>query len=361
VEQGPLGAGEHPEQIPSQQLGVWLHQVQHRTHEVLEELLELQDETALIPSWHQVLELVRSYSLRPSKRLRPGLVLMGHALGREGDRAPAGLWRFAAATELLHTFMLIHDDVADRADTRRGGASLHRMMGPGGLGQNLAIVIGDHLFSRAVEVMLGCGLPGAHEATRYFLQVCRHTAAGQYMDIHMTHHPLQRTRLRQVLRVARLKTALYGFTAPLVCGAKLAGAQPELLRRLERLGRYAGTAYQLRDDLLGLYGKAAVCGKPTDSDVAAGKRTFPVLAAWVRAPPEVREEMERLWTPGPKDEVLLEQARELVEAYGGRAATERLILRLTHAARRVLFTLTEAGGFRAMLGQLLLKLVRREV
>ncbi|MFY0576873.1 polyprenyl synthetase family protein [Cystobacter fuscus] len=114
--------------------------------------------------------------------------------------------------------------------------------------------------------MLGCNLPEADVATRYFLKVCRYTAAGQYMDIRLPHQPLAELSIYNALRVAYLKTALYGFTAPLVCGAMLSGSAPEIINKLERFGRYVGTAYQLRDDLLGLYGQSSVVGKPTDSD-----------------------------------------------------------------------------------------------
>ncbi|ATB39699.1 farnesyltranstransferase [Cystobacter fuscus] len=338
----------------------WAKTVQYQTQVVLHQILELEDERHLDPAWNKVLEQVRSYSLRPSKRIRPALVLVGYALGRGDTRAPSGLWRFAAATELLHTFMLIHDDVADQADTRRGGAALHKMLGEGRLGENLAIVIGDHLYGRSLEVMLGCNLPEADVATRYFLKVCRYTAAGQYMDIRLPHQPLAELSIYNALRVAYLKTALYGFTAPLVCGAMLSGSAPEIINKLERFGRYVGTAYQLRDDLLGLYGQSSVVGKPTDSDLAQGKRTFPLLAAYLRATPEARQEMETLCIPGPKDETMLQRARELVELHGGRSATERIIERSTNAAARILQTLPEAGGLKQMLRDLLQMLMIRE-
>lgn len=358
---GPPAAEQQQSASPSPVDFVsWAKTVQYQTQVVLHQILELEDERHLDPAWNKVLEQVRSYSLRPSKRIRPGLVLVGYALGRGDTRAPSGLWRFAAATELLHTFMLIHDDVADQADTRRGGAALHKMLGEGRLGENLAIVIGDHLYGRSLEVMLGCNLPDADVATRYFLKVCRYTAAGQYMDIRLPHQPLAELSIYNALRVAYLKTALYGFTAPLVCGAMLSGGDPELINKLERFGRYVGTAYQLRDDLLGLYGQSSVVGKPTDSDLAQGKRTFPLLAAYLRATPEARQELETLCIPGPKDETMLQRARELVEQHEGRAATERLIERSTNAASRILHGLPEAGGLKQMLRDLLQMLMIRE-
>ncbi len=338
----------------------WAKQVQYRAQQELHDMLLLEDEQQMDPSWSKALEQVRSYSLRPSKRIRPGLVLAGYAFARGDAAAPDGVWKFAAATELLHTFMLIHDDVADQADTRRGGTALHKLLGEGHLGENLAIVVGDHLYSRSLEEMLGCGLPNAGKATRYFLKVCRHTAVGQYMDIRLPHQPLAELSVFQSRRVAFLKTALYGFTAPLVCGAQLAGADAELIKKLERFGRCVGTAYQLRDDLLGLYGQSSVVGKPTDSDLAQGKRTFALLAAYRRAPQEVREELEALAAPGPKDEAMLQRARDLVEQYGGRAATERIIERATRSAARILDTLPEGGGLKALLHDLLQMLMIRE-
>jgi geranylgeranyl diphosphate synthase type I len=103
-----------------------------------------------------------------------------------------------------------------------------------------------------------------------------------------------------------------------------------------------------------------VVGKPTDSDLAQGKRTFPLLAAYLRATPEARQELETLCIPGPKDETMLQRARELVEQNEGRAATERIIERSTNAASRILQSLPEAGGLKQMLRDLLQMLMIRE-
>jgi geranylgeranyl diphosphate synthase type I len=307
------------------------------------------------------MERTRNYSLRPAKRVRPALVVAGHSLARGSLTVPSGLWRFAAGLELLHTFLLIHDDVADQADLRRGGAALHHLLGPGRAGEDLAVVVGDHLFARSLEAMLSSGQRGASEASRYYLAVCRHTAAGQYLDLELSRARLSEVTLFQTLRVAHLKTARYGFCAPLVCGAMLAGAGAELCEALERVGRHVGLAYQLRDDLIGLFGDMTVSGKPADGDFVQGKRTFPVLAAYTRAPPEAREELERLWAlpAEAKDEVALARARALVEEHGGRASCERLVERASRAGRRALQALPDQGGVRDLLDSLITRLARR--
>jgi len=348
------------EPVSAPNLGEWLQMVQTQTERNLEKLMDLPDEESFDASWSEALVHMRAYSLRPSKRLRPGLVIAGYTFGRGEAIAPAGLWKFAAATELLHTFMLVHDDVADQADLRRGGLTLHRMLAPGRMGEDLAIVAGDHLFARAVEAMLTCNLPGASRAVAYFLQVCRHTAAGQFLDIKFSRAPLSQISLFQSLKVAYLKTALYGFSAPLVCGAMLARADQKVIDALDKLGRQVGLAYQLQDDLIGLYGQVSDAGKSTSSDLEQGKRTFPVLAAYSRATEEDRKQFDAIWTPGPKDMATLARARVLVEMYGGRAATERMIERATRQAQRYAATLPDAGGMRNLITQLLGKLVGRK-
>jgi geranylgeranyl diphosphate synthase type I len=336
----------------------------------LEGLLELPDERTIDPRWSRALVELRSYALRPAKRVRPTLLMAGWALARPSGVAAGqtersrsvdpGVLRFAAGLELLHTFMLVHDDVADRASARRGGPSLQRALGGGARGDNLAVVLGDHLYARAFEAMLGSGLPGAAQACSYLLGVCRHTAAGQYLDLELGSAPLDEVTLFQTLRVANLKTARYGFVAPLVLGGMLGGASPALLEQLERVGRQVGLAYQLRDDLLGLFGDDRTAGKDGGGDFLEGKRSFPVIAAWTRADEAGRAALERLWALRHKGPLELAQARDLLEVWGGRRATERVVDRMTRGARRTLAQLPDGSGARAVLDRLVIRLARRD-
>jgi geranylgeranyl diphosphate synthase type I len=339
----------------------WLQLVQRQVEASLTELFELPDEASFDARWTQALERARLYTLRPAKRVRPALVVAGYSLARGTTTVPVGLWRFAAGLELLHTFLLIHDDVADQAELRRGGPALHRMLAPGRAGEDLAVVMGDHLFARSLEAMLSSGLRGASRASQYYLGVCRHTAAGQYLDLELSRAPLAEVRLAQTLRVAHLKTARYAFCAPLVCGAMLAGANEQLCAGLDRVGRHVGLAYQLRDDVIGLFGDTRVAGKAADGDFAQAKRTFPVLAAYTRASPVGRAELERLWAlpPEAKDAEALAQARTLVEENGGRAACERAVARASRAGRRALQALPESDGMRDLLDSLITRLAHR--
>ncbi|MEW6432546.1 MAG: polyprenyl synthetase family protein [Myxococcota bacterium] len=327
----------------------------------LQRLLSLEDEQGIDPRWSRALVEMRGYTLRPAKRVRPTLLVAGWALasGELGRGIPKGVVDFAAGLELLHTFMLVHDDVADRAATRRGGPALHRVLAAGRAGEDLAVVAGDHLYARAVEVMLGAEVPHAAKATKYMMAICRHTAVGQYLDIDLSRAPLDEVNLFQALKVANLKTAKYGFVAPLVAGAMLGGASDELLEALERVGRQVGLAFQLRDDLLGLFGDDQVAGKDGGGDFYEGKRSFPVIAAWTRADSEGRAQLERLWGLEARTPADLAQARALVDRWGGRTATQRVVERLTRGARRTLATLPSGGGTRLVLDALMAKLARR--
>jgi len=233
------------------------------------------------------------------------------------------------------------------------------VLSPSRAGEDLAVVLGDHAYARAVEVMLGAEVSGAAEATRYLMAVCRHTAVGQYLDLDLARTPLDEVNLFQTLKVATLKTARYGFVAPLVAGAMLGGARGALIEQLERVGRLLGLAFQLRDDLLGLFGDPKVAGKDGGGDFLEGKRTFPVVAAWTRADAAGRARLEALWHHEPRSVDQVEQARAEIERFGGRAATERLIERLTRSARKSLEQLPSDGGARGVLDALMARLAGR--
>lgn len=302
------------------------------------------DEEGLDREWSSVAAQVREYVLRPGKRFRPALVAAGHALagGTEDEEA---VLRFAAGLELLHAFLLIHDDVADRAAFRRGGPALHLLLGQGSYGENQAVVAGDHLFARAIEVMLGSGLRHAARATSYVLEFCRHTAVGQHLDLALGRTPVEKVTLFQTLKVASLKTARYGFVGPLVAGALLSdGFLSGHRDALERVGRHAGLAFQLKDDLLGIVGDDEAIGKSGRADFTERKRTFPLIASLIRGDDAEREALTALWSSDDNSPGAFERARHLLKTTGGIAATERAIRRSTRAAFRALSVLPETGG-----------------
>jgi geranylgeranyl diphosphate synthase, type I len=324
-----------------------------RVERLLTELMQPADEARFDGAWREAQAHVRALALRPAKRLRPRLVQLGFMLAR-GEAPPEPLWRFAAGLELLHTFLLIHDDVADRSELRRGGPTLQRLLRAHGPGDELAVVAGDHLFARALELMVSTALPAASRATHYYLGICRHTAVGQYLDLSFSARPLSSVSTLEALRVADLKTAKYSFGAPLACGSLLAGASAPYNAALERVGRFAGLAFQLRDDLLGIFGEEALVGKPGSADLTCGKRTLPMIAAYRRASPAERALLERLGPRTTREGCAM--AQEIIRARGGVAVTERAIARTRAAALRALEALAPAGPAAEALGALICRL-----
>jgi geranylgeranyl diphosphate synthase type I len=223
---------------------------------------------------------LRDYVLRGGKRLRGALVLLGcEAAG--GDRA----WAIDASigVELLHAYLLVHDDFMDRDDVRRGGPTLHVQLGAAArsehLGASLAVLLGSLCEAWAIGLVLSAPVPPdrAVAAAQVLARELDQVTVGQMQDLSA---PLGRElRADEVLAVERMKTGGYSFELPLRLGALLAGATDPLLGALERFARPLGQAFQIADDLLGTFGAPELTGKPNASDLREGKRTLLVARA----------------------------------------------------------------------------------
>lgn len=204
----------------------------------------------------------------------------------------------ACALELFHAAALIHDDVIDRSDIRRGRPSAHRQFAAlhgrrgwrgdaGHFGLACAILLGDLLQSWADELMdSACEATGDRSAARaaraHFNRMRSEVAVGQYLDVVEEQHPRfapHDEQLERSTRVLVYKSAKYSVEAPLLIGAALAGASSAQEATLESFGLPVGVAFQLRDDLLGVFGDEGITGKPSGDDLVEGKRTVLVTFA----------------------------------------------------------------------------------
>jgi geranylgeranyl diphosphate synthase, type I len=268
---------------------------QDRREAVTRAVEELSQSLAAEPNgpFKQASQELASLVDRPGKRIRPYLCVLGYdSSAFPGAARPEGVATFAAALELLHVFLLVHDDVADRADSRRGGPSLHVRLRPSStqvseverrhLGDQLAVVAGDWLYTRALHLMLEASGLAPERRTRalaHVLEICRSTAEGQYADLALSACDIGSVKVSDILEVYRLKTARYTFEGPLVAGAHLAGASDTTTEALARFSNHAGIAFQLQDDLLGLLASEERAGKPPLADLREGKKTWPLLTA----------------------------------------------------------------------------------
>ena len=277
------------------------------------------------------------------KRLRPAFVMATHdALG--GRLAPAAA-SVGAAMELLHTALVIHDDVIDQDYVRRGrpnvsGAFRDRALAAGAsadaavsYARTAAILAGDLALAAAVRAVSTCEAPVAmvHRILDLLDTALHVTAAGELADVRLSVDPAPAT-LPESLAMAEQKTSEYSFVLPMQAGAVLAGADETTVSRLGAAGRGLGVAFQLVDDLIGVFGDPGVSGKSSTSDLRAGKQT-PVLvhARSTSSWPQVEAYVGRDLTP---DELI--EAQRLLTACGSRRYVEELAQRHLVASRRVI-------------------------
>ncbi|EQD27240.1 geranylgeranyl pyrophosphate synthase, partial [mine drainage metagenome] len=234
----------------------------------------------------------REFTLRGGKRFRAVLVLGGYFLATGRDPRP--VLPAAAALEHFQSWMLIHDDIIDHSEVRRGGPAVHRAVarahaaagGEGAsdeYGEGIAITLGDLEEPWTVEALLATAAPPAARlgALAEYVRMTRLTAFGQLLDIRNGTRPPGRVREADVLEVHRLKSAIYTVVSPLRIGSVLGGTPPGRLDDLEAFGTDAGIAFQLRDDVLGAGFDADESGK-SSNDLVEGKRTLLVVRAWAK-------------------------------------------------------------------------------
>jgi geranylgeranyl diphosphate synthase, type I len=299
--------------------------------------------------------------VRGGKRLRPFFCRAGWLVAG-GDPADPRLDDAAASLEWLQGSALVHDDLMDDSDTRRGRPSVHRAFerrhrdaglagDSAGHGASVAVLLGDLMLSWADEQFRSSGLPHLSTALGY-LDLCKtEVVAGQYLDV------LAQTRpsvgVEEAMRVVRYKSAKYTVERPLHLGAALAGAEEAMISALSDVALPLGEAFQLRDDVLGVFGDPGITGKPAGDDLREGKRTVLVARAAELGTDADRDLLAR--TLGTTDGI--DALRELVERTGALAAVEADIERLERQADAALDALP--AGSRKVLEPLLLTATRR--
>jgi geranylgeranyl diphosphate synthase type I len=304
-----------------------------------------------------VVDAVRDF-VDGGKRLRPAFCYWGWrgAGGPDTDE----IVEAASCLELLHACALIHDDVMDDSDTRRGRPALHRRFAslhrgeqwlgdPDTFGRSAAILLGDLCLIWADQMLNGCGLPpdALRRAAVTYDEMRGELMAGQYLDLLE-----QATGGRDVgraLRVARYKSAKYTIERPLHLGGVLAGARAETLAAYTAYGLPLGEAFQLRDDVLGVFGNPAQTGKPAGDDLREGKRTVLVATAVARATPAQAAVVRRLLGDPHLDANGVAALREVIADTGALDQVERLVARRTAEAIAVIDVAPVEDAARAVL------------
>ncbi|WP_327587393.1 polyprenyl synthetase family protein [Nonomuraea sp. NBC_00507] len=257
--------------------------------------------------------VLNGFVLGGGKRIRPQLCYWGWR-GAGGDDCEE-IIRAAAALELCHAGLLIHDDIMDGSELRRGRATVHKSLaglhkGPGAesFGQAGGILLGTLSLAWSDAMLSSCGIdpPRLRAAHHLFDTMRTEVISGQYLD--MLAQLRAGASVDEALTVIRFKTAKYTVERPLQIGGALAGASPELLDSYSRFGVPLGEAFQLRDDVLGTFGLSSQTGKSALDDLREGKHTVLIAHALRRASRVQRDHLKR-WHGDP--ELTEERAAEL--------------------------------------------------
>lgn len=293
------------------------------------------------------------------KRLRAAFcVAAWRACGGASPGPGSPVVAAGAALELFQAAALVHDDVMDGSLTRRGRPSVHRRFAllhgrqawlgsPRRFGEAAAILLGDLLLVASFrEIAAATRLvdpAGALAAREVFDLMTAEVTVGQYLDVYAQTVPWSedgRTDGDRATRVVRAKSARYSVEHPLVLGAALAGAEPARLAALARFGLPIGEAFQLRDDVLGVFGDPEVTGKPAGDDLREGKRTMLVTVAMERADDADRRTLRSSLGNADLDPTALARIRSILVATGALGSVEARIVERRQAG---LTALAEAG------------------
>jgi geranylgeranyl diphosphate synthase type I len=286
----------------------------------------------------------REFILRKGKRVRPLLFVLSYK-GYAGRKASSDkkLFKSAASIELLHDFMLIHDDVIDNSDLRRGKPTLHKLFDqkvrlPFGekIGTQLAIVAGDVVFALAIEAFLSIDEEKTRKekALKQLVQTAAYTGAGEFIDVVYGYKKINRFTESDVFLNYILKTAKYTFECPLLMGAILAGADNAQLRKLSKLGLAAGQAFQIYDDFLDLFASERTIGKSTLSDLAESKKTLLVFRAYRNLKGKKKAQFKRILEKKNKTLADLDLFRRLIVESGSYASCLKKMVSLQEEALR---------------------------
>jgi geranylgeranyl diphosphate synthase, type I len=290
-------------------------------------------------------------TLARGKRIRAQFCLWG-AYGASGGDLVTGIPEMAAAIELFHFAALIHDDIMDNSDTRRGLPTMHRQFTDEHVrqqrlgdsnhhGSAVAILVGDMCLSWSDDLAImatdDLDLHSRRAVRAMWSQMRDEAYAGQYLDmLSQTEATTSRSRTDLILR---LKSAKYTISHPLRLGGTIARADGALLHLYDQIGLTAGEAFQLRDDLLGVFGNPLVTGKPANDDIREGKRTLLMAEAESRANRSQRELLAHCLGNPAVEDTEVDALRSVLIATGADQAIEERIGELTTEAMRIVESL----------------------
>jgi geranylgeranyl diphosphate synthase type I len=282
------------------------------------------------------------------KMLRGTLVKLGYELVKKPQ---AAIFKPACAFEILHTALLIHDDIIDKSLTRRGKSALHVHKIPH-YGISQAICLGDIGISLAGQIIAEAEFPSErkNKAIQYFFEMVTKTITGEMMDITSAHTGNRNDE--QIIQIHKLKTANYTIVGPLTMGALLAGASQEYIKMLENFAQPLGIAYQILDDILGIFGDEKKLGKSTTSDIEENKSTLLITHALHHAQEKQQKVLRRYYGEKGITKKKQEEIKQILIQTGALTYSQNVVTNLTSKAKKYIPELSKNEEKRVLLTQL---------
>jgi len=282
----------------------------------------------------EMLERIEEFCLRGGKRLRPALVYLGYRLlgGKDSD----DIVKTSLVVELIHSFLLIHDDVMDESFLRRGKPTLHKRYedeckkcyqkynNHARLGESLAVLAGDLSHCLALNLLHSAPFPSDRKmrVLDKLHQAIQATIFGQELDLRLEAKGMSKPK--DILRMYRLKTAQYTFECPLQVGVILTGGSNKDLELISSFSIPLGIAFQIQDDILGLFGDKEVTGKSVDNDIRQGKQTLLIAKALENGREKERKTIQEALGNNRVSKTQIKELQDIVKSTGALSYAEQV-------------------------------------
>lgn len=301
---------------------------------------------------------------RKGKRIRPLFLMQTYrAMGGTKDMADPTLLRCAFTLELLHTFILIHDDIIDRSEKRRGLPTFHKLVEERlphisdnhRIGQNVAVVMGDIVFAMAFDTLqqVSCPAKIRDALMRNFTRYATDTGCGEIYDILLGVKDVRRVSRDDIVRMYHLKTTRYTFEAPCIMGALLAGASNEKIEALTSIAKPLGLAFQIQNDLQE-FKHLRIDDRMLPTDILEGKKTLLLCDTYANLN-EIDQSFFQMCLSEPSaSESKILKIRDLIDKSGAipnlQAFSSDLLAKATRSLEDPVFTPEESAGLRELVG-----------
>lgn len=313
----------------------------------------------------EMVENLRDFILRSGKRIRPILFYCGYVIA--GGKDKKEVLKTAISIELIHSYLLIHDDVIDQDDFRHGDLSMHckykkncENKNPKHFGISMAIIIGDLASTLGYEILTDSNFPLnlKTEAIKKLNQTVSNTITGEALDVILAED--SNVKIGKIIEMQKYKTAKYTIEGPLHLGAVLAGADDEFLKSLSKFAIPLGVAFQIQDDIIGIFGDEKKIGKPVGSDIKEGKKTLLIAKAVREANDKQKEILTNLLGSAKISLKEIEEVRDIITKTGSLEYSQKIASELIKVSKKHLEEIEILPQHKEFLNDLADFIVKRE-